>query len=180
MIAILLEYGADLSHFCFNKSLREHLKAILPNYDPDAVRVKKEAKKASDHDVKMWQLSALIERYSISVDENEKKDIYNEFLSILSTMDPTKGDFFGPAKNSLLHKACYEALPNFANDLLRLGFASADEMTERSEMPCLMIAALRGNLQLMKLLIDHGASIQNAVRKDIFREIYMLIRKSIT
>ena len=93
MITVLLEYGADLSHVCFNKSLKEHLKAILPNYDSDAVQVKKQAKKASDHDVKMWQLNTLIERYSISVDENEKKDIYNEFQSILSTMDPTKGDY---------------------------------------------------------------------------------------
>ena len=164
IVTKLLEHGADLSHECFHKSLREHLKIKIPDFDPDSVQVKVPAKKISDHDMNMWKLNTLIEKYAISLDDDEKGEHFEEFVSILSTMDPSNGDIFGPAKTSLLHKACSEALPEFVKVLLEQGFATAEEMTERSEMP-LMLAAFRANIKLIKLLIHHGANIQNATRR---------------
>ena len=194
LVETLIEHGASLNHTVnfrlpsFNKTILEYIQETIPRFDPFAVKIKSPRKRSinPEREAKFYRMNILIETAGIELDDqniDKYYEIFNEFKSILSTLNKEDGDTYihDKRKRSLLLPACganpATPVPDFAEELLNKGFSQPNEIVDAGLFvpyhggSPLFYAALNANLKLIKILLQHGANIETASRRSFYDSV---------
>ena len=123
------------------------------------------------------QLSDVMDEAALTTDGTKMNDLVANFNSILLQLNAKEAEAFEASGDTLLQKISDFELIEFAKSVLDQKLVDPNHICEGNKMHPILIAAHRGNLELLKLLLEHHADIKNAINKQTNETILHIILK---
>ena len=173
----LINHGADLKHICFRKSIKQHLAKHFPRIDLNLFIRNETPKVKNKTHLFLVDLHNIIEEAVFENDPLRSDSLRERFRSSIERL--RHNSLYSTIYKTILFKLCDLELI----DYVRLFFDIASDMSinqymhSKSEESALLIAAHRGNVELVSLLLDHNASHMNSVDAETKETLLHLILK---
>ncbi len=150
---LLISRGADLSHRCFGKTVRDHLKDSMPYLDLNKIKVSAGEKWATKTRLDVCgRLSELLDYAA----RNARRGLSNahnllQFKIYLSMKESAELDRYDAGGLGLFQKACKDGLAEHVEEMLKVGMDPNAVAEESSSQP-LLLAAFEGYHQVLRVL----------------------------
>ena len=177
IVVDLINHGADLEHVCFRKSIQQHLAKHFPRIDLNLCIRKETPKVKNKNHLLLIYLNNIIEEAVFVNDPLRSDSLRQQFRSSLERLQ--FNSFYSKICKSILFKLCDLELI----DYVRLFFditsyiSIHDSVCSKAEESALLIAAHRGNVELVSLLLEHNANQMNSVDVETKETLLHLILK---
>ena len=172
----LISHGADLEHICFRKSMKQHIAIHLPTIDLDSlIKKAKPNTKAMKHPL-LIHLSNIIDEAAIVSDPLRYDSLLEQFRSYTGRL--RNNPLCTEAYYNVLFKLCDQELTDYVKVFWKtLNTSIRSKSVTESEKSALLIAAHRGNLELIKMLLENNVNQINNVDKETKETLLHLILK---
>ena len=154
MVTDLLRRGAFKDHVCFGRTVRDHILENIPGLDPDAVAVETTTTSPTQDANSLQRVVDIL-----SFDTKLASKYMEEFKSLLSGVDSAvlnRHDFGG---QTLLQKLVGRGMHDHVEWLLKDGKVNPDVVIETMQIAPILLAAERGDVKTIQLLINHKATV---------------------
>ena len=177
IVTALLQHGAKLDRICFKKTIQEHINEKMPGFDPNSVIKTTAPIVRGTSNSMIEQLSDVMDEAALTTDGTKMNDLVANFNSILLQLNAKEAEAFEASGDTLLQKISDFELIEFAKSVLDQKLVDPNHICEGNKMHPILIAAHRGNLELLKLLLEHHADIKNAIKEQTNETILHIILK---
>ena len=117
------------------------------------------------------------------LEEDQRKELLKQFKEIIEKIATNNSkdieELRGSSGETILQKLCDEELVDFVSVILNYD-VNPDQTTAQNTSPPIMISAVRGNDEIMKLLIEKRANISDACKSNTNETVLHLLLKKNT
>ena len=172
----LISHGANLDHICFRKSMKQHIAIHFPNINLDLlIKKEKQNTKAMKHSL-FIHLNNIIDEAAIVSDPLRSDSLLEQFRSYTGRL--RNSPLSTEAYYNVLYTLCDHELIDYVKVFLKtLNTSIQSKSATESEKSALLIAAHRGNIELLEILLENNANLINNVDKETKETLLHLILK---